>query len=82
MKSDIFIQAILNRYKVRFLYNLNEITVDPYLITSNKSGKKVVYGRVNNTNEIRFFEYDKIMNLRTMSRNQFSPIIPIIPTIN
>lgn len=82
MKSDIFIKAINNRYKVRFIYQLNEVVLDPYLVTYNKFGKKVIYGRVGNTSEIKYFEYDKIFNIKTYNGYQFSPIIPIIQTIN
>ncbi len=81
MKTDIFSSAIVNRKKITFIYRLKRITVDPYLVAVNKSGKKVVFGRVNRTNEIKQFEYDKIFNIRTVEKLHFSPIIPILPTV-
>jgi len=78
MKTTIFNWAINNRYKLKFLYDLNEIVLEPYLISTNRSGKKVVYGRISNTKEIKVFEYDKIYNLKVLNRNRFSPIIPIL----
>lgn len=82
MKTEIFAQAILNRFRLCFLYENKNITMDPYLIAHNRNGKKVVFGRINRTNEIRQFEYDKIFNIKTIDHSQFSPIIPILPRIN
>lgn len=81
MKTDIFSRAIVNRQQITFIYGLQRITVDPYLVAINKTGKKVVFGRVNRTNEIKQFEYDKIFNIRTFDNRHFSPIIPILPTV-
>jgi hypothetical protein len=78
MKTTIFNWAINNRYKLKFLYDLHEIVLEPYLISTNKTGKKVVYGRIGNTKEIKVFEYDKIYNLKVLNMNKFSPIIPIL----
>jgi hypothetical protein len=77
MKTDIFINAIRNRNNLRFLYGLQEINLEPYYITKSKSGKKVIYGRLKNTNEIKKFEYDKIANIRVIESFRFSPRIPI-----
>ncbi|MGB5288177.1 MAG: hypothetical protein WBN42_06770 [Ignavibacteriaceae bacterium] len=77
MKTDIFIQAIRKRNNLRFLYGLKEINLEPYYITINKSGKKVIYGRLRSTNEIKKFEYDKIANIRIIESFRFSPRIPI-----
>lgn len=78
MKTTIFNWAINNRYKLKFLYDLNEIVLEPYLISKNRSGKKVIYGRISNTKEIKVFEYDRIYNLKVLNMNKFSPIIPIL----
>jgi len=78
MKTTIFNWAINNRYKLKFLYDLNEIVLEPYLISKNRVGKKVIYGRISNTKEIKVFEYDKIYNLKVLNLNKFSPIIPIL----
>ena len=77
MKTDIFIKAIRKRNNLRFLYGLKEINLEPYYITINKSGKKVIYGRLRSTNEIKKFEYDKIANIRIIESFRFSPRIPI-----
>ena len=52
MKSQMFSSAIMNRNRVRFLYELHEVVLDPYYITREKNGKKVLYGKMNNSNEI------------------------------
>ncbi len=78
MKSDIFITAIRNRNYLRFLYGLQEIYIEPYYIARERSGKKVIYGRVNTTKEIKKFEYDRIANIKVVDTFRFSPIIPII----
>lgn len=77
MKTDIFIQAMRKRNNLRFLYGLQEINLEPYYITKSRCGKKVIYGRLRNTNEIRKFEYDKIANIRIIESFRFSPRIPI-----
>ena len=77
MKTDIFIRAIRNRQYLKFLYGLKEIMIEPYYVTRSKEGKKVIYGRLKSTNEIRKFDYDKIANIRVVEAYRFSPIIPI-----
>lgn len=77
MKTDIFIQAIKNRNNLQFLYGLQEIVLEPYYITRNSSGKKVIYGRIRSTNEIKKFEYEKIANIRVVESFKFTPRIPI-----
>jgi hypothetical protein len=77
MKTDIFIQAIRKRNNLQFLYGLQEVNLEPYYISKNPSGKKVIYGRLRNSNEIRKFEYNKIANIRIIESFRFSPRIPI-----
>jgi len=77
MKTDIFIQAIRNRNNLQFLYNLQEVNLEPYYISKNSFGKKVIYGRLRSTNEIRKFEYNRIANIRILQSFRFSPLIPI-----
>ncbi|TDJ56611.1 MAG: hypothetical protein E2O46_00785 [Ignavibacteria bacterium] len=79
MKTDIFSAAINNRNNLRFLYDLQEILIEPYYITRERSGKKVIYGRVKKSNEVRKFNYEKILNIRVLNNFRFSPVIPIIP---
>ena len=78
MKSEIFNTAITRRNRVRFIYGFKEIEVEPYFLSKNRRGKKVVYGRVNNSSAIEMFEYDKIFNIKVLNANRFSPIIPIL----
>ncbi|MDH3268272.1 MAG: hypothetical protein OEM46_05395 [Ignavibacteria bacterium] len=77
MKTDIFIQAIRKRNNLQFLYGLQEVNLEPYYISKNIVGKKVIYGRIRNSNEIRKFEYNKIANIRIIESFRFSPRIPI-----
>lgn len=82
MKSEIFSQAIHNRNTIKFLYLLNEVTIDPYLISQDKSGKKIIYGKTYNSSEIKKFDFDKIVNIKVLKKNKFSPVIPIIVQMN
>jgi hypothetical protein len=77
MKTDIFHEAMSNRNKLEFLYGLDRITLEPYYISRNREGKKVIFGRVNNSHEIRMFEYDKIVNITILQNSKFFPLIPI-----
>lgn len=77
MKTDIFIQAIRDRRNLQFLYDLQEVNLEPYYIARNIFGKKVIYGRLRSTNEIRKFEYNKIANIRILESFRFSPLIPL-----
>ncbi|WKZ68550.1 MAG: hypothetical protein QY331_11385 [Melioribacteraceae bacterium] len=78
MKSEIFAHAIRSRKRVRFIYNLDEIILEPYFISKSRNGKKVIYGRPNNTSEVKKFEYDRIYNIKVIDFKKFSPIIPIL----
>ena len=82
MKTDIFSAAINNRSNLRFLYDLQEFLIEPYYITRERSGKKVIYGRVNKTSEVRKFKYEKISNIKVLNNFRFSPVIPIIPQVS
>ncbi len=82
MKSIFFTSAIINRNRVKFLYGLNEVTLEPYYICRNKTGKKVLYGKLNGSNQIKSFEYEKISNIKILGFERFSPIIPIMPLYN
>ena len=79
MKTDLFTSAIRNRFKLKFLYDLDEVTLEPYYIAKNKTGKKVLFGRINGTFEVGMFDYNKIANIKTLAESRFSPIIPILP---
>ncbi|MGE5399771.1 MAG: hypothetical protein ACM3S2_05160 [Ignavibacteriales bacterium] len=82
MKSQIFSSAIFNRYKIRFLYGLKEIVLEPYFITYDKSGNKVIYGKSDTSNEIKKYEFNRIVNIRILNQKRFSPVIPIISMVS
>lgn len=82
MKSEIFNSAIMGRRKIKFIYKLNQVEVEPYFLAYNKNGKKVIYGRVNNSSNIEMFEFSKIFNIKVLEHSKFSPIIPILPILN
>jgi hypothetical protein len=64
------------------LYGLNEIVLDPYYIAQESSGRKYIYGRLNNSSEIKKFEYKRIANIKVLENKKFSPIIPIISLVS
>lgn len=82
MKTEIFSSAIYNRNKIKFLYGLHEILLEPYYIMTERSGKKVIYGRPNNSSEVKKFEFNRIANIKVLNASRFSPIIRINRLIN
>ena len=82
MKTEIFSSAIYNRNKIKFLYGLTEILLEPYYIMTERSGKKVIYGRPNNSNEVKKFEFNRIANIKVLNASRFSPLIRINGLIN
>ncbi len=82
MKTEIFSSAIYNRNKIRFLYGLTEILLEPYYIMTERNGKKVIYGRPNNSNEVKKFEFNRIANIKILNASRFSPLIRINNLIN
>ena len=79
MKTEIFRSAIRNRNRLSFLYDLDEVQIEPYYITMDKNGTKVIYGKIFQSCEIRKFKYNKIANIKVLVKKRFSPVIPIIP---
>lgn len=77
MKSHIFSWAISNRYKVRFLYGIEEVVLDPYYFCIDKSGRKVIYGKTDYSNSIKRYEFGRIVNIKILNNVRFSPIIPL-----
>jgi hypothetical protein len=82
MKTEIFYEAINNRNKIKFLYLMDEVVLEPYFISKETGGKKFIYGKINNSSEIRKFGYDKIVNIKVLNDFRFSPVIPILPVYN
>lgn len=79
MKTEIFKRAIVSRNKLQFLYDLNKFSIEPYYITVEKNGRKVIYGKLVNSSEIKKFDYKRIANIKILKTMKFSPVIPIIP---
>ena len=82
MKTEIFEAAIRNRNLLRFLYGLTEVELEPYYITTEKNGSKVIYGKISQTSEVKKFSYSKIMNIKVLEKRRFSPVIPIIQFVS
>ncbi len=82
MKSILFTSAIINRNRVKFLYGFSEIVLEPYHMNRNKNGKKVLFGRIIGSSEIKMYEFEKMCNIRVLPKERFSPMIPIIPRFN
>lgn len=82
MKSEIFSFAISNRNEVKFLYLMDEVVLHPYYISRERSGKKVIYGRMPNSSAIKKFELGRIANLKVFGKVRFSPIIPLMSKVS
>jgi hypothetical protein len=78
MKTQIFSEAINKRNQIRFLYGFDEVLLEPYYIAKDKLGKKVLYGRVTKSSEIKKFEYSLIANIKVFSNKRFSPRIQMM----
>jgi hypothetical protein len=78
MKTQIFSKAISKRNQIKFLYGFDEVVLEPYYIAKDKLGKKVLYGRVTNSFEIKKFEYSLIANIKVFSNKRFSPRIQMM----
>ena len=78
MKTQIFSEAINKRNQIRFLYGFDEVLLEPYYIAKDKLGKKVLYGRITNSSEIKKFEYGLIANIKVFSNKRFSPRIQMM----
>jgi hypothetical protein len=75
MKSSIFSEAINNRNRIVFLYNLEYVMIDPYF-TIEEKGKMFIYGKTSAAPTIKKYEYSKIANIKIIKNRRFTPIIP------
>ena len=48
MKTEIFTKAISNRNRMQILYGFEENLFEPYYLSLDNKGRKVVFGRLNN----------------------------------
>lgn len=81
MKSLFFITAIQNKNKLRFLYDMEEIILEPIFISRRKDGKKVLFGKDIISNNFRTFDYSKICNIKIISL-EIKQLNKIIITLN
>jgi len=82
MKSEIFNSAILNRRKLKFIYGFNLVELEPYFLGINKTGQKVIYGNLNNSNNIKMFEFNKIFNIKVDEQSELSQRNIMLPIFN
>ncbi len=81
-KSGLFTKAINTRNEVKFIYNLRTVNIHPYYISKNKYGRKVLYGRLTNSQVIEKFEFKYMANIKILSNKKFSPIIPMVSLVS
>ncbi len=82
MKTEIFAKAILSKRKIRFYYGVDEQIIDPYVIATELGGRKVIYGKLIASRQIKRFEYGKISNIKVLKSKSFAPILPIETNLN
>ena len=75
---DLINNAIENRYRLRIKYGLEEIIFEPYFKSTGSVGDRTIFGRVNNTWEIKSILQSKISQVELLDFRKFSPIIPIV----
>jgi hypothetical protein len=82
MKTQIFEAAIRNRNRISFIYNFIQVFIEPYYMTFEKDGSKVLYGKILQNNEIKKFDLNKIANIKVVEGRKFAPIVQLIPVEN
>lgn len=81
VKSEILSMAIKEQVKVRFLYGLNEIILDPYFILFEEDGTKAIYGMSAGGGDLRRYSCKKMANIKLLTMH-FQPIVPVSPSYN
>lgn len=79
MKTEIFNSAIKNRNRLKFLYGLDEILIEPYYLTIERTAQKLFMEKFLIRSQIKKFNFSKIANIKVLDKKRFCPIIPIIP---
>ena len=82
IKSELFSQAIKERRQVRFYYQLKEVILDPYFIFVEDDGTKALYGKSFTSSKLNKFDYERIVNIRLLPFQNFTPIFPVSPILN
>lgn len=82
MKTTLFNRAIINCSKIRFLYGIEETIVEPYMVTVDRAGNKVIYARDTKSNVLQRYEYSKIVNIKILEGDKFSPVAQLSPYYN
>lgn len=80
-KSEILSMAVREQVKVKFLYGLNEVVLDPYFILFEEDGTKAIYGKSSNEGDLRRYSCKKMANIRLLKMH-FNPVIPVSPSYN
>lgn len=80
-KIDLIKLAIVGRNKLEFEYLGKFMSLEPYLLSKNRFGNWVVFGRPNNFNVIKSYEIDSLENLTIIKNYKFAPLIPILPAV-
>jgi hypothetical protein len=79
MKTEILSKAIKNRNKIKLYYAMKNLIIDPYILSIDKDGKKIMYGKVNDSDTVLKFEFKRIYNIRVLEDESFAPRILNIP---
>lgn len=82
MKSEIFKKAISKNQNIRILYKFYQVEFEPFFLSMNKFGKKVILGRDNISNEIKEFEFNRIYNIKVLPKTKLLSIFPILKFLN
>ena len=81
-KSEIFEQAMKNRMKIRFYYDLREEVIYPYFIITEEDGTKAIYGKSKKDKKVKKYDYKRIVNIKLLPNEHFIPMIPISTLFN
>lgn len=76
MKSSVFSEAIETRKRVSFFYDESVVEIEPYFLAEDRFGNKVIYGKVNGSEYVKKFEFNRISNLRIQAA-RFAPSLPM-----
>ncbi len=79
--KELIRHAIASRNKIEFEYLGKHMSLEPYLLSKNRFGNWVVFGRPNSFNGIKSFEVDNLENITIIKNYKFAPLIPILPAV-
>jgi hypothetical protein len=73
LKTEILTKAIINRNRIKFYYSTQQLVIDPYIISTDVKGKKIIYGKLNESDTVLKFEFNKIYNIKVLENENFAP---------